>query len=288
MHVACTCTKRKPHLLPFHSRYIAENNMMIISLRAAPIIRTLRRHNMSSSTKDKWPTVHPEKHRLHYQQEIIRRDKLLPPPPSTLSTMIKTKVSPDSVPEPTKQQLRIVALHQSIPFVGFGIMDNGILILSGEAIDMYLGVKLGISTMCAAALGNIISDLAGVALGTMIEDAVVKWSKKIEQITNGRIRLPPMPKLTYDQRNLRSVRFSTQMGCAVGLTIGCILGMFPLLFFPDVHHKAAADNDDGGNNTSVHDIQSENERLKAEVTLLRGKFKTLAKEKQDAIWDKGY
>jgi len=28
--------------------------------------------------------------------------------------------------------------------------------------------------------------------------------------------------------------------------------------------------------------------LKAEVTLLRGKFKTLAKEKQDAIWDKGY
>ena len=250
--------------------------------------RILRRH--MSSSKDKWPADHPHKQRLQYQQDVIRRDKLLPPPPSTIATMVKTKISPDSVPEPTKQQLRIVALHQAIPFVGFGIMDNSILLLSGEAIDMYLGVKLGISTVCAAALGNIISDLAGVALGTVIEDAVNKWSKKIEQITNGRIRLPPMPKLTYEQRNLRSVRFSTQMGCAVGLTIGCIIGMFPLLFFPDANHNS--DNNDGcgeGNiSSSLHDIQSENERLKAEVALLRGKFNTLAKEKQDAIWDKGY
>jgi len=246
-----------------------------------------------SSNNGKWPANHPQKQRLQYQQQMIRSDKLLPPPPSTIATMKKTKISPDNdVPEPTKQQLRIVALHQAIPFVGFGIMDNSILLLSGEAIDMYLGVTLGISTMCAAALGNIISDLAGVALGTVIEDAVAKWSKKIEQVTNGRIRLPPMPKLTYEQRNLRSVRFSTQMGCAIGLTIGCIIGMFPLLFFPSAHHNSdnGSNGDDGGNNisSSLHDVQSENERLKAEVTLLRSKFKTLAKEKQDAIWDKGY
>jgi len=277
--------------------------MMLKSLIVAPTPRSCCRSTLRilqqqmSSSKEKWPTIHPKKQRLQYQQEVIRRDKLLPPPPSTLATMVKTKVSPDSVSEPTKEQLRIVALHQAIPFVGFGFMDNSILLLSGEAIDMYLGVKLGISTMCAAALGNIISDLAGVALGTVIEDAVVKWSKKLEQVTNGRIRLPPMPKLTYDQRNLRSVRFSTQMGCAVGLTIGCILGMFPLLFFPEVHHNNC-DNDanngtsHGGNDvvssSSLQEFQSENERLKAEVTLLRGKFKTLAKEKQDAIWDKGY
>ena len=145
-------------------------------------------------------------------------------------------------------------------------MDNSILLLSGEAIDIYLGVKLGISTMCAAAIGNIISDLAGVALGTFIEDTLAKYSKKLEQITSGRIRLPPMPKLSYEQRNLRSVRVSTQKGCAIGLTIGCILGMFPLLFFPDdVHHNN--DNNDGNgnggnNNASVHNIQSENEKLK--------------------------
>lgn len=211
------------------------------------------------------------------------RDKLLPPPHPTKIEMnaASPNISPDAVPEPTRQELRIVALHQAIPFVGFGIMDNSLLLLSGEAIDMYLGVKLGISTMCAAALGNIISDLAGVALGTMIEDAVAKWSNRIEQLTNGRIKLPPLPKLTYEQRNLRSVRFSTQMGCAIGLTIGCIIGMFPLLFFPDDHNH-------GGNDKAAQILQSENERLKAEIALLKGQFESLAKEKQDAIWHKGY
>ena len=61
-------------------------------------------------------------------------------------------------PEPTKRQLYIVALHQAIPFVGFGVMDNAILLLAGEAIDVYLGAAIGISTMCAAAIGNIISN----------------------------------------------------------------------------------------------------------------------------------
>lgn len=37
-------------------------------------------------------------------------------------------------------------------------------------IDTSLGVTLGISTMCAAAIGNIVSDVAGVLLGTMVED----------------------------------------------------------------------------------------------------------------------
>ena len=68
-----------------------------------------------------------------------------------------------------------------------------------------------------------------------------------------------------------------------------VIGMFPLLFFPDDHHHDC--NGNGGNNNtsaSIHDVQSENERLKAEVALLRGKFQALAKEKQDAMWNKGY
>ena len=254
--------------------------MFPVSRRACSTVARILRRHQSIVSKDKRPTTYPKKQQLKNQDKISIR---------TLANEVKPKVSPDSVPEPTKQELRIVALHQAIPFVGFGFMDNSILLLSGEAIDMYLGVKLGISTMCAAALGNIISDLAGVALGTVIEDAVAKWSKKIEQVTNGRIRLPPMPKLTYEQRNLRSVRYSTQMGCAIGLTIGCVIGMFPLLFFPDDHHHDC--NGNGGNNNisaSIHDVQSENERLKAEVALLRGKFQALAKEKQDAMWNKGY
>ena len=94
-------------------------------------------------------------------------------------------------------------------------------------------MALGITTMCAAALGNIVSDLCGVAFGTVIEDAITSFSKKVEIISRGRFKMPPMPKLTYEQRNLRSVRFSNQLGTAIGLTVGCIIGMFPLLFFED-------------------------------------------------------
>lgn len=38
------------------------------------------------------------------------------------------------------------------------------------------------------------------------------------------------PVLTTAQRQLRSVRWANQFGCAVGLIIGCIIGMFPLMF----------------------------------------------------------
>ena len=71
-----------------------------------------------------------------------------------------TKASSSAVLEPTYRKLRVVALHQAVPFVGFRMMNNSILILAGEAIDMNLGVTLGMFTMCAVAIGNIGADLA--------------------------------------------------------------------------------------------------------------------------------
>jgi hypothetical protein len=121
------------------------------------------------------------------------------------------------IPEPTKEQLKLIMINVGLPFIGFGIMDNAILIIAGDAIDVSLGVKLGISTLCAAAIGNIISDVAGVMLGTVIEDACMKLGLPIAHITEA-------------QRTLRSVRLAGQFGCAVGITVGCILGMFPLFF----------------------------------------------------------
>lgn len=96
-------------------------------------------------------------------------------------------------------------------------MDNAILIIAGDAIDTSLGVALGISTMCAAAIGNIISDVAGIMLGTIIEDC------------SARLGLP-VPNVSAAQRQLRAVRFAGQFGTTVGIVIGCIIGMFPLLF----------------------------------------------------------
>jgi hypothetical protein len=46
-----------------------------------------------------------------------------------------TKSSAEVVEEPSYQTLKIVALGQAIPFVGFGFMDNSILIVAGDAID---------------------------------------------------------------------------------------------------------------------------------------------------------
>ena len=197
------------------------------------------------------------------------------------------------VQEPTTRQLYVVGLHQAIPFVGFGIMDNAILLLAGEAIDIYLGVALGISTMCAAAIGNIISDLCGVVFGTVIEDALLSWSKKIEKVTKGRIKLPPMPKLTYEQRNLRSVRWSGQLGCAVGLTVGCIIGMFPLLFFPDderVKEKGNSEDDEGGasEKQSDHQLEEEVRQWKGKHAETLERLRALEREKNDGLWDRGY
>jgi tRNA-specific adenosine deaminase 1 len=95
-------------------------------------------------------------------------------------------------------------------------MDNAILIVAGDAIDTSLGVTLGISTMCAAAIGNIISDVAGIMLGTIIEDFTARLGL-------------PVPNVSAAQRQLRSVRFAGQFGTTVGIVIGCIIGMFPLL-----------------------------------------------------------
>jgi Transmembrane protein 65 len=135
-----------------------------------------------------------------------------------LSTPSAAAAEKDAVVEPTYEQLKMVALAQAIPFVGFGIMDNSILIIAGDAIDTSLGVMLGISTMCAAAIGNIISDVAGIMLGTVVEDFVARWANL------------PSPNLSNAQRNLRSVRFANQFGCGTGIVIGCIIGMFPLLY----------------------------------------------------------
>lgn len=122
------------------------------------------------------------------------------------------------VAQPSRKSLQIVALTAGIPFIGFGFLDNAILIVAGDAIDTSLGVLLGISTMCAAAIGNIISDIAGLMLGTAIEDFCANF-----------LRLPTVD-LSNAQRRLRSVRFASQLGCGIGLTIGCVIGMFPLLF----------------------------------------------------------
>ena len=161
---------------------------------------------------------------LHDQQHDLRRTTMMDDKKSMLKTESK------STPEPSKRDLYLTAMNRGIPFIGFGFLDNALLIIAGEAIDENLGLAFGISTMCAAALGNIVSDLAGVALGTVIEDFCTKLGI-------------PTPNLSSAQRSLRSVRYAGQVGCAIGITLGCFLGMFPLLFIPNNKSKATNMNE---------------------------------------------
>jgi hypothetical protein len=55
------------------------------------------------------------------------------------------------------EQLRQLFTINTIPFIGFGFLDNAIMVMAGEYIDQSLGALLCISTMAAAALGNVIS-----------------------------------------------------------------------------------------------------------------------------------
>ncbi|PHJ14685.1 gaf domain protein, partial [Cystoisospora suis] len=61
-----------------------------------------------------------------------------------------------------------------LPFIGFGFVDNFVMILAGDMFDTSLCVILGLSTMSAAALGNWISDLMGLWLGSSIENFASK------------------------------------------------------------------------------------------------------------------
>merc|ERR1719471_1414981 len=75
---------------------------------------------------------------------------------------------------PSYQDLKQLAYHNSLPFVGFGFLDNFIMIMAGEYIDLTLGMKFGMSTMAAAALGNTISDLLGIGSAWYVESLADK------------------------------------------------------------------------------------------------------------------
>ncbi|XP_039571330.1 transmembrane protein 65 isoform X1 [Passer montanus] len=139
--------------------------------------------------------------------------------PETTSEFEKLEVAP-----PSPGQLRHVFFHNALPFVGFGFLDNAIMIAAGTQIELSIGVVLGISTMAAAALGNLVSDLAGLGLAGYVEALASRLGLSI-------------PDLTPKQADMWQTRLSAHLGKAIGVTIGCILGMFPLLFFGEEEEK---------------------------------------------------
>ena len=123
----------------------------------------------------------------------------------------------DTLPTPTARQLRIVGLRSAIPMVGFGFMDNIVMIQAGEAIDMSLGVAFGLSTLTAAGFGQCISDVAGFTCSGVVD----AWFSKLNL---------PKHRLTAEQLGGKSARLYATFGGCVGVLTGCLLGMTCLLF----------------------------------------------------------
>ena len=114
------------------------------------------------------------------------------------------------------RELLLQARLAAVPMVGFGFMDNIIMIQAGDLIDTHLGVTLGISTLTAAALGNVCSDSSGVLFGGAVESAVERLNLS-------------KPKFTASQAKSRAVRLATTGGSLVGVICGCVMGMSTLL-----------------------------------------------------------
>jgi hypothetical protein len=133
----------------------------------------------------------------------------------------------------TGDAARALFLSQAIPFVGFGFMDNAIMIIAGEYIEMSIGAALALSTMAAAGLGNLLSDIAGIG-----------FSSKIESLTETFLKIRP-PELSRAAAASFNARFVKMLGAVVGISVGCLLGMFPLLFFDADHDHNLRGGEDG-------------------------------------------
>ena len=126
-------------------------------------------------------------------------------------------VNEGSIPKITGKQLWVLFIAGAVPFIGFGFMDNAIMLTAGDLIEDNLGVAFGISTLAAAGLGNLLSDVAGLGMSGAIESGAAKMGV-------------PVPTLSAAQMKTTTARRVIFMSSSVGISIGCLLGLLPLLF----------------------------------------------------------
>lgn len=85
--------------------------------------------------------------------------------------------------------------------------------------------------MAAAALGNTISDVLGIGSAFYVE--------RLAEAVGVR-----PPKLTPIQLQMKSSRRFANFGRVIGITIGCLVGMCPLLFMDTSKEKDKDKNKD--------------------------------------------
>jgi len=110
-------------------------------------------------------------------------------------------------------------LQSALPMVGFGFMDQTIMIHSGHAIDCSIGVYLGLSTLAAAAVGQCVANTGALLFGESIPQLLNRFFKVME----------PIP-LSPAQQALPIVKRTRFSGTFLGILLGGVLGLANLLF----------------------------------------------------------
>ena len=116
---------------------------------------------------------------------------------------------------PSREQLQNHFMICAVPMVGFGLMDNTVMIHAGNAIDCTLGVAFGLSTLTAAACGQVCSDAAGVLFGGVLDRGAASLGL-------------PRANLTLFQRRSAIAKRVGLLGSLVGVVTGCSLGLLNL------------------------------------------------------------
>lgn len=98
-------------------------------------------------------------------------------------------------------------LGVGLAFIIFGFVDNAIMVVAGDNIDKMIG-SAGFSVLFSAGLGNTISDVSGILIGRYVAESL-----------SGRLPSPEGLSKPY----LITAE-------ALGITLGCLLGLTPLLF----------------------------------------------------------
>lgn len=159
-------------------------------------------------------------------QQWVRRRRLLPPAAEGEADAASEDAG--AVEPPSREQLRRLKLNSFVPFVGFGFLDNAIMLTAGDQIDAVFGATLGLSALAAAGLGNLVSDVAGIQAGSVIERVARRMGL-------------PESGLSMAQSRTKEAMRATALASALGISVGCLLGMAPLLLLEDAETRATRD-----------------------------------------------
>jgi hypothetical protein len=91
------------------------------------------------------------------------------------------------------------------------------MIQAGNAIDCTIGVVLGLSTLSAAAIGQICSDASGVVFGGTVERLAKAAGLPSANLSSAQTKLPIVARTAW-------------AGSLLGIILGCTIGLVNLFF----------------------------------------------------------